>query len=153
MSEHIPVPALFYVWVVVRRAQQFLLVQEHQYAQTWFFPAGQVEPGEELFAAAERETREEAGIAIVIEGIARIHHTPAQTDTAELRVTLVAHPADDSPPKSQPDVHSLQARWFPLEEICRLPLRSPRVLGACRYLATGGMVYPRDVWMPWSAQW
>lgn len=153
MSEHIPVPALFYVWVVVRRDQQFLLIQEQKYDQTWFFPAGQVEPGEEIFTAAERETLEEAGIPIVIEGIARIHHTPAHTGTAELRVTLVAHPADDSPLKSQPDFHSLQARWFTLEELSCLPLRSPRVLGACRYLANGGMVYPRDLWMPWSSHW
>jgi 8-oxo-dGTP diphosphatase len=56
-----PVPA---VLVVVRRADQVLLVRRANPPDRglWGFPGGHIEPGETLFAAAERELAEETGL-------------------------------------------------------------------------------------------
>ncbi len=73
-------------------------------------PAGSVEPGETIIVAAARETMEEAGIAIICEGILRIEHTPSQNGESRVRVFVMARPADDTPPKSIPDSETLGAR-------------------------------------------
>jgi len=67
-----PIPTWFFAVVVVRRADRFLLVRERKHGQTWYLPAGRVEPGETLSAAACRETMQEAGIAITLTGVLRI---------------------------------------------------------------------------------
>lgn len=66
------IPTWFFVLVVVRRGDRFLVVHERKHGQLWYLPAGRVEPGESFAAAAARETREEAGIPIHLEGVARM---------------------------------------------------------------------------------
>jgi len=56
-----PTPTWFYVLVVVRQGDRFLLVHERRFNQPWYLPAGRVEPGETLTKAAVRETPEENG--------------------------------------------------------------------------------------------
>ena len=56
-----PIPTWFFVLVAVRRGDLFLVLQERKHGQLWYFPAGRVEPGEDLITAAKRETFEEAG--------------------------------------------------------------------------------------------
>lgn len=115
-----------FVLAVVRRGNRFLLVQERQHGQPWYLPAGRVEHGETFEEAIVRETLEEAGIPINIDGILRIEHTPYDEGSARLRVIFLASPSDDTPPKSQPDEETLGARWFTIEEIeeAGLELRS-----------------------------
>ena len=67
-----PLPTWFYVLVAVRLGRRFLLVREAKHGARWYLPAGRVEPGESLVAAAERETLEEAGIPISVDGIVRV---------------------------------------------------------------------------------
>ncbi len=121
-----PIPTWYFVLVVVRLGRRFLLVHERKREQHWYLPAGRVEPGETFVQAAQRETLEEAGVPIAVEGILRVEHSPLADGKARLRVILVARPADDTPPKRQPDEDSLGAAWVTLEELNEVPLRGGR---------------------------
>ena len=94
-------PTVFIALAIVRLGRRFLIVHERKHGQRWYLPAGRVDPGETLVEAARRETLEEAGIPIVVDGIVRIEHTPL-ADCSRVRGIFVAHPADDTPPKSTP---------------------------------------------------
>ena len=137
-----PIPSWFFVLVAVRKDDRFLLVQERKFDQTWYLPAGRVEPGEGFIETAHRETLEEAGIPIVVEGVLRFEHTPFSEGGTRVRAILVARPADDTPPKSTPDDESLGAAWVTLEELEQLPLRGEDASEIFHYLAQGGQVYP-----------
>lgn len=140
-----PIPTWYFAFVVVRKENRFLLIHERTHGQKWYFPGGRVEPGETLVEAARRETLEEAGIPVIIEGILRIEHTPTNHG-ANLKVFFIARPQDDTPPKSIPDEESLSADWFSLEEeLQRLPLRGEEVREIFHYLASGGTIYPLDL--------
>lgn len=137
-------PTWFIVLVVVRSRGRYLLVHERKHGGGYYLPAGRVEPGESFVDAAARETMEEAGIPIVLEGILRIEHSPHPTAT-RMRVIFTARPLDDRPPKSIPDEESLGAGWFTLAEVDRLPLRGDEVLSIFDFVERGGAVYPLDL--------
>jgi phosphatase NudJ len=139
-----PIPTFCYVLVAVRSGDRFLLVQETKHGQLWYVPAGRVEPGETFSRAALRETLEESGLPVVLDGILRVEHTP-RPDYTRMRVIFLAHPADDSPPKSVPDSESLQAAWYTLDEMATLALRGDEVLSLCRAVASGCPVYPLEL--------
>jgi len=136
------IPTQYFVGVAVRCGHRWLLVQESAHGQRWCFPAGRVEPGETLLEAARRETLEEAGIPIEFEGVVRIEHTPRPDGTARVRVILLAHPADDTPPKQKPDRESLKAGWFSLEQMVKMPLRSAEVPVLFAYLSGAPVIAP-----------
>lgn len=140
-----PIPTWFFVLIVVRDGDRFLLVQENKPNRPWYIPAGRVEPGEGLLEAAEREALEESGVAVEIERLIRVDHTPFPENVSRVRVYLVARPVDDSPPKTDPDSHSLQAAWFTLDEIRELPLRGEEAYLLCQYVAMDAPLYPLDV--------
>jgi phosphatase NudJ len=138
-----PIPTWCFALVVVRDAgDRFLIVHERKHGQRWYLPAGRVEPGESFAAAAIRETREEAGIEIALDGIVRIEHTP-MPDGARMRVVFVARPVDDRPPKSVPDSESLEATWASLDELGRYPLRGDEMRALFEYVARGGVIHPQ----------
>ncbi|MDP6943593.1 MAG: NUDIX domain-containing protein [Myxococcota bacterium] len=137
-----PTPTWVFAVVVVRKGDRFLVVHERKHGQRWYLPAGRVEPGESLVAGACRETLEETGVPVVIDGILQVQHTPHPEGTARLRVLFTAHPEDDRPPKTEPDDESLEARWVTLDELARLPLRGPEVLGLLTEVAQGAPVFP-----------
>ena len=139
-----PIPTWCFALVVVRKGDQFLVVHERKHGQGWYLPAGRVEPGESFAEAAIRETLEEASIAIVLDGVIRIEHSP-YADGARMRVLFTAHPADHRPPKSEPDEESLGAAWVTLAELENLPLRGDEVRDLFEYVATGRAVYPLAV--------
>ncbi len=103
-----PIPTWYFALVVVRLGHRFLLVHERKHGQLWYLPAGRIEPGESFIAGACRETLEEAGIPIVVEGILRIEHAWRSDGTARCRVIFVARPKDDTPPKTVADAESLR---------------------------------------------
>lgn len=78
---HTPIPTWYFAIVVVRWEQRYLMVQEVKNG-LWYLPAGRVEPGESLVAAACRETLEESGVAIRVTGLIRIEHSPAPSSRA-----------------------------------------------------------------------
>lgn len=139
-----PIPTWFFALVVVRRNDEFLLVHERKHGQHWYLPAGRVEVGESMEAAAIRETLEETSVPIELDGIVRFEHT-VYTDSTRLRVIFTAKPVDDTLPKSEPDDESLEAGWFTLDEMKDLPLRSYEVLRIFNHIANGGTIYPMDL--------
>lgn len=138
-----PIPTWYFVLVVVRLGHRFLLVQERKHGKLWYLPAGGVKPGETLIAAAERETLEEAGIHIAVEGVLRLEHTPLMDGDVRLRVIFVARPRDDdTTPKRYADRDSLSAAWVALDELNHFPLRGEEVRDILTYAAGGAPVYP-----------
>jgi len=136
-----PIPTWCFALVVVRDGDRYLLVHERKHGQQWYLPAGRVEPGETFAEAAIRETREEAGIEIALDGILRIEHSP-MPDGARMRVVFLAHPIDDRPPKSIPDEESLGAAWTLLRDVGRYRLRGDEVAALFAHVARGKPVYP-----------
>lgn len=136
-----PIPTWFFALVVVRRGDQFLVVHEKKHGQLWYLPAGRVESGETMIAGAVRETLEESGVPVEIDGILRVQHTPTARG-ARVRVIFTAKPTDDTPPLSAPNKHSLEARWVTLEELEDLPLRGKEVRDLFASVAHGESIYP-----------
>ena len=136
-----PIPTWFFALVVVRHGDRFLLVHERKHGELWYLPAGRAEMGEDLIAAACRETLEETGISIQLTGIIRIEHNP-RSDSARVRVIFAGEPINDTPPKSIPDEESLGAAWVALGELSRYPLRGREVEDLLGYVTDGGPVYP-----------
>jgi 8-oxo-dGTP pyrophosphatase MutT (NUDIX family) len=120
-----PIPTWCFAVCIVRLGRRVLLVQEQKHGHLWYLPAGRVEPGETFAEGARRETLEEAGVPVVLEGIVRIEHTPHPTGSARTRVMFVGRPADDTPPKTIADEHSLRAGWFDLDDET-VAIHSPR---------------------------
>jgi 8-oxo-dGTP pyrophosphatase MutT (NUDIX family) len=137
-------PTWNFALVVVRLDQRFVLVHERKHGEKWYLPAGRVEPGESFFDAALRETREESGMDIVLEGILHIEYQCAP-DFARMRVVFVARPADGAAPRAEPNEHSLEAKWFTVEEMSELPLRADEARTLARDLRDGAPVYPLSV--------
>lgn len=130
--------------VLVRRDERVLVVRETQHGGGWYLPAGRVEPGESLMDAAVRETLEEAGVPITLEGVVRVEYTPVGHGV-RVRAIFTARPSDDTPPKSVPDEHTEEARFVTLEELAALPLRGGEVESIARFVLGGGAVHPLSV--------
>lgn len=143
-----PVPTWTFAVVVVRLGPRFLLVHERKHGGGWYLPAGRVEPGETIEQAAVRETLEEAGIPVVLDGILRIEHSPRVDGHARMRVIFHAHPADDTPPKAEPDEESLGAGWFLPAQMDALPLRGNEVLRLVQDVEQGAPVHPLGLLRP-----
>ncbi len=122
-----PIPTWSFVLAVVRKENMFLLIRESKHGGGWYVPAGRVDPGESYIHAVERETMEEAGIPIHVQGILRIEHDYSKS-SHRLRYIFLAETVDDTPPKDYADSESEEAGRFTLEEIASLPLRGREVL-------------------------
>ena len=139
-----PTPTWAFAITIVRRGDQFLLVQEDKPGQPWYFPAGLVELGEGFAEAAVRETWEEAGVSVRLMGIFKMVQTPLE-DSARMRVIFVAEPVGDPTPKSHADEHSLQARWVRSCELDNYRLRGESVRQLIGELERGAPVFPSSV--------
>lgn len=121
------VPTCLIVLAVVPHDGRYLAVQERD--GTFYLPAGRVDPGENLMAAAIRETAEEAGTMIGLRGLLGIDHEwCAATRRMRLRFVFVGYPAVMAPPKRHVDKHSRGAAWVTKTELAALPLRHPEVI-------------------------
>lgn len=136
-----PIDLHAFALVVVRLGRRILLVREREHGGGWYMPAGRVEPGESLPDAAVRETLEEAGVRVTLDGVVRVEYSPTASG-ARLRVIFTGHPTDDSPLKSVPDEHTEEARYFTLEEMAAVSLRGGEVETIARYVLEGGAVHP-----------
>jgi phosphatase NudJ len=135
------IPSWFFAVIVVRKGDRFLLVNERKHGQLWYLPAGRVEPGESFFEAAVRETLEETGVAVRLDGLLRVEHTPSPTGM-RVRVIFVASPIDDRPPRAVPNEESLGAAWVSLGELGRYPLRGDDVRHILEHVAGGAIIAP-----------
>lgn len=139
-----PIPSWCFSVIVVKKGRRFLVVREAKHGQLWYLPAGRVEPGETFAQTALRETVEEGGIGIVLEGILRVERS-VSPDGARMRVIYLARPLDDRPPKSEPDSESLEARWVTLEELEELPKRGLHFVQLFEDVLNGAPVYPLSI--------
>jgi 8-oxo-dGTP pyrophosphatase MutT (NUDIX family) len=132
-------PTTLVVLVVVPHEGRYLVVEERD--GTFYLPAGRVEPGENLIAAAVRETAEEAGIAIGLRGILGLDHWWSEGH-CKLRFAFVGEMALATAPKSRPDEHSLGARWVTKAELAAMPLRDREVMTWIEKYEAGGPLLP-----------
>jgi ADP-ribose pyrophosphatase YjhB (NUDIX family) len=149
----VAIPTWYFAFAVVRKGHRFLLVQEAKHDQLWYLPAGRVEPQERITDGARRETMEEAGVPIRLDGILRIEHGIYPDGYTRMRVFFLASPVDDTPPKDRPDEESIGAAWVTLEEARRMPLRGGEVLEILQYVERGGPVYPLSLLTTEGASW
>jgi len=132
---------------------RFLLVEERVQGRLVLNqPAGHLEPHESLCDAALRETLEETGWTVTLQGLIGIYQwTNCDTDSHFLRFTFAAEPlAHDA---SRPlDTGIVRTLWLTREQIAaeRQRLRSPMVLrGVDDFLA--GKRQPLDSLVPLPA--
>jgi ADP-ribose pyrophosphatase YjhB (NUDIX family) len=139
-----PIPTWFFVHTIVRKDDKFLLIHERKHGETWYLPAGRVNPSERLDKAAIRETLEESGVPVVLDGILRIEHQAMKSYT-RVNTIFVAHPAADVAPISEPNEDALEARYFTLAEMLQLPLREYSVLQLLHLVEKGAPIFPLSV--------
>ncbi|KAI8853629.1 NUDIX hydrolase domain-like protein [Chytridium lagenaria] len=133
--------------VVVRRPSdgKFLMVDEVA-RQGWWLPGGNVDVGEDLVKAAERQTFEEAGIKITVKGVLRVEYTPSQHGF-RMRIIFYAEPNDPAQkPKTIPDIESAGACWVSLDQLGdHIQLRGREPSLWFPYVAKGGAIWPCPV--------
>ena len=121
---------------------RFLMVQEFADAGYWL-PGGRVDGNETLRQAAVRETKEEAGIDIIVKGILTVEFTHSN---GTFNIIYYAEPKDqEQKPKSIPDFESVGACYVEYEQIKKIKLRAPEPLQWIPYLVEGGEIYPLSV--------
>jgi phosphatase NudJ len=144
-------PTTLVVLVVVPHEGRYLVVEERD--GTFYLPAGRVEAGESLTAAAVRETAEEAGIAIGLRGLLGLDHEwwPVAPARAKLRFAFVGFPTHDTTPKTRSDEHSRGARWAHKDELRRMPLRNEEVITWIDRFERAGTLLPCDAYTWWGS--
>jgi 8-oxo-dGTP diphosphatase len=106
---------------VVHRAGRMLLVKraEPPHVGLWTFPGGRVEPGESPLEAAVRETREEVGLDVEVEGVFDVlNYLPAELGKGNWhQVVIVDYLARPSRGRVVLNEESSAFRWAPPAEI------------------------------------
>lgn len=135
------------VATIVEKDDQFLMVKETKAGIQYINqPAGHVEPGEDIIAAALRETYEETGWVVAISGFLGISTYLAEaTGVTYYRLTFVATPLHLDPQATiDPDID--YALWMSAEEIeqNRQHHRSPGVLN-CLNDYLDNRIFPMEI--------
>ncbi len=120
------------VALVVEDQGKYLMVQEDK-AQglVWNQPAGHVENGESLTAAAQRECLEETGHQVELLHLIGLYSYLAANGQTYCRVCFAAKSLGQISHQLDPDIE--RTDWLSLDELNTLPLRSPLVLAAIEH--------------------
>ena len=120
--------------------------------QGWWLPGGLVDPPENHYQAAVRETIEEAGVNVKLKGVLRVEYATFKKDNYQrFKVIFYAEPEDPKQePKSKPDKESLEARWVSISDLVELSktdvgLRGPELYEWATYIEKGGTIYPLSI--------
>ena len=109
-------PTHYFSLVVVHHEGKWLAVEETR-NRGWWLPGGFVENGDNHVSTAHKETLEEAGITVKLEGILHIQSSITSMG-ARQRVIFYATPDPvDQKPKSVADAESLSAKWMTTAEL------------------------------------
>ena len=95
--------------------KEILLISSAKNHDKWLVPGGGVDPGEDVAAAAMRETFEEAGVRGKLDGFVGLFETTTGTRTRTHVFKLIVEELADTWLES-----SRKRKWFPLEEAKRL---------------------------------
>lgn len=111
---------IFNTGAVLLKDRKVLLVQEAEapFRGKWNFPLGKLEQ-ESILEGVVREVKEETGFEIKVTGFLGIYQNIPSDDLNVVIVMFVAEPVSGQL-KHDPAEH-LQANWFSLEELDRLP--------------------------------
>lgn len=153
---------------VVRHPDGRWLAVKETGGRGWWLPGGHVDGDETFASAAVRECREEAGIAIALDGVLRVEHAvePAWSSVerpmGRMRVIYLARPVDPlEPPKSIADAESVRAAWVTSAELLAAAagappppgstidssLRGPELLHWALYIERGGVAGPLTIFV------
>lgn len=108
------------------RGSTVLLVQRAEPVARglWSLPGGRIEPGETAHAAAEREVREETGLAAALTGLVEVHDVFARTPDGRLFahyvIAVFFGEASSGQPRAGGDAGS--ACFVPLDDLGDLPM-------------------------------
>ena len=140
MSELVPARPAVTVASVVERDGRFLLVEEETRSGLKLNqPAGHLEPGESLVAAAVREAVEETGWRVQPTALIGIYRWEApETGATFVRFSFVAEPRDHDAARPL-DNGIARALWLTYDEVAarRADHRSPLVLRCIDDYRTG----------------
>ncbi len=130
-------------FALIERDGLFLLIQENslRWRGKWYLPGGAADKNETPEEAAIRETREEAGCEIRLNGVFYVQFKPSFL-SVKLCIFYKAELIGETI-KTSVDAHSMAAGWFSYTDAMRLPLRSnlKRILEAYQQ---NGSVIPND---------
>lgn len=136
------------VAVVVERDGRFLLVEESagQSGLVYNQPAGHVEKGETLEAAAIREALEETGWEVSITGLLGLYvlPSPADPDVSYYRCCFIAR-AEKHHPERELDEGVAQAAWLTPQELAASGRARSPLVSRCIADYLAGKSYPLDL--------
>jgi ADP-ribose pyrophosphatase YjhB (NUDIX family) len=130
-------------FVLIEKAGRYLLIKEAapKWEEKWFFPGGNVKDGESPEEGAIRETMEEAGCGVTLNGIVYMRYYPSFFE-GKIHIFYAATLVGDGI-KITGDKHSLSVKWFTYEELAKLPLRQKMMDIVNSYREHKGMI-PTD---------
>ena len=147
MSESLLPRPVVTVASIVERDGRFLLVEEETRSGLKFNqPAGHLEPGEALAAAAAREALEETGWRVRPTALIGVYRWEApDTGATFVRFSFAAEPREHDAARTL-DIGIARAVWMSYDEIvaCRADHRSPLVQ-RCIDDYRAGMRWPLDL--------
>lgn len=107
--------AAYGVHTLVYRPSGALALVRHAAVDQWVLPGGEVGSGESFREAAEREVREEAGVAVDYDGLAMVMRVDIRCDehaTAGVVPVYAAQAREADLAVTDPDDDIVDARWF-----------------------------------------
>jgi 8-oxo-dGTP diphosphatase len=138
------------VGCIIGKDNKYVLVQEMQapVRGKWNQPAGWVDTGEKIVAAAQREAEEETGLKIKITGLLGVFNLiTAPDEIATRHAVKFIFAAEALTDKISFDPEEIMAaRWFSLEEIKQLgdDLRDPDIIKEIEAFESG-KTYPVNI--------
>ncbi len=116
------------VATIVQRNDAFLMVEEIDNGRRVINqPAGHLEPGEDLFQAALRETREETGWIVELQHFVGVYqYYSPHNDTLYHRLTFTAGPVEQTEIAIDPDIQAVH--WLTRPQLAQFEHRSPMVV-------------------------